>query len=469
MKWLLYGAILLLGLPGRLSYGQGGDYVAAPDLARTLREIDPAARLDWDGEVFRIQAGGQFFSLFLKGRAAQEMIVNGQAKALSEPLVFRDNEFFVPSGAVDIIGQTLEQAKAPQPTPTPDPTTTDPQAPTADVTLAVALPEATPVALAFPTPLPPRATPVPTPLLLRQTPAAGDRSRTADGPRNLAAVAPAPIRSDSLPTLLADRTALRQLPRQGPTRRELQTRARQETLRKILLDADDSALLGTPPPPRGPQTAEATLAVARMVREILQPQGMEVILVRQGNERISAAERVRLVQETEADLYLILSISEAESAEISGVRALFPSHTVDPVLGRTIDRSLDELVAADQVYRPFEERSRAMASAFLQVMRNLGNQATATGGGSAPAPLFVPRRAPMPSVNLVLGYATNPGDSTRLASPEGRRQAADALAETLLQFSNRTRTSPPAQASTMQSVPDSESIASHNVLAGHRP
>jgi N-acetylmuramoyl-L-alanine amidase len=242
--------------------------------------------------------------------------------------------------------------------------------------------------------------------------------------------------------LIADRNQLREISARGPSLRVLSNKAKIADIQHVLLDADDAGLIGNPPPQRGQHMANATLEIARHVRNRLLAKGIKVTMTRENAERVPMAVRVSKARDTPADLLLTLSISEVESPEVSGLRAFYPSDVVDSVFSRTIDRSADEPLPASQVYRPFQARSQALASAMLQSVRPTLSQNATMGGGSAPAPLYLARRAPMPAINLVLGYMTNPADSARLSTPALQQELGYAIADALLELSGQGASGP---------------------------
>jgi N-acetylmuramoyl-L-alanine amidase len=419
-----------------------GEYVSAPDLARTLRTIDPNARLDWDGEVFRIQAGGQFFSLYLKGPSSREIIINGETKQLPTSLLYRESEreFFIPSLAVELIGQALEKTRStPIPAPTLTPSTLDQRTTPTSGPDPAGLPIPTPVVLAFPTPPPIRATPaLPVPTL-NQTAATEGLAPTpitivSDANRNRGATLPAAIRSNSIPTLLADRNQLRQLEQPRLSSRELINRVQLDGIRHVILDPDDAGLVGSPAPTKGQQMADATLEITRHIRNRLLSRDIKVTLLRETSERVSPSSRIQKLMVTPADLLLTLSVSETESPEVSGLRAFYPSDVVDATMAAPLDRSPEETVPGHQVYRLFQARSQTIAGALLQAVRPTTPQLASSGGGSAPAPLYLARRAPMPAVNLVLGYVSNPGDFARLSTPALQQEMGYAVADAIVEL-----------------------------------
>jgi N-acetylmuramoyl-L-alanine amidase len=180
--------------------------------------------------------------------------------------------------------------------------------------------------------------------------------------------------------------------------------------------------------------ADATLEITRHIRNRLLSRDIKVTLLRETSERVSPSSRIQKLMVTPADLLLTLSVSETESPEVSGLRAFYPSDVVDATMAAPLDRSPEETVPGHQVYRLFQARSQTIAGALLQAVRPTTPQLASSGGGSAPAPLYLARRAPMPAVNLVLGYVSNPGDFARLSTPALQQEMGYAVADAIVEL-----------------------------------
>ncbi len=405
------------------------EMISAGDLARQLKKIDPAATVTWDGESrMRITVKGVKVTLFSTGN---DMVMDSVPEKVQRPLKIYQGELFVPQDAVERIGRRLEQAgptptpaatPAPTPTPTPAPTPTATPAPTPAAT-ATPPPGPTPEpAPAEPTPIPApeaTATPSPTPRAPRATP------RPTEPPRQVVAVEG----RDDFGTAVRDRTEMGRY-RIAPRKlSELQSLAKERTLRKVVLDPDDGDFFL--PGNKGREVSALTLDLARRVKAQLELKGVEVELTRTDATRVPLGRKLEIATNTDAQALVSIRVSTSEFPETGGFRILYMNDSVDADARRALGGDGSENVPFEMQYRPFQERNRMLAGALATGLRKVVARDPV---GMNPAPLRVHRQAPMASALVVAGYVTNAADARRLRDDAQLDLLAAAITEGIVQF-----------------------------------
>ncbi len=434
----------------------GQEFVAVPDLADQLRKFDPGAVVEWDGRRLRITAKGQRFTLFL---TSSDVVVNGVPQRISSPLRVYRGELFVPQDAVDLLAETLAKVTAtptsmPSPTvapPTPSPTAT----PATPTPVTVATPTPTPLQSAPPspipttTPTPPPPTPSPTP----QEPMATARPATPR-PSIAIEIRPSP-RPTALPTkivalqpsgniferLVHEREFINQCGLKPFPKGELERRAQRANVTTILLDPDEGVAANAGSEQR--RQSHLTLELAMKLRAILEARGYKVELTREDPHYVSLAQKLERIRSSSADLLLSLRAGWNSSATVSGGRVFYPSPATDYSLGKALSANNVEY-PIEQTYRPFAEKSKTFASVCAGALKN---ELPAENAGPLPAPLFLARRAPMPSITVLLGYLSNSGDRNRLLDESHQNQLVERLAEAIDQYKAAATRKSPATAS----------------------
>ncbi|AXA36887.1 MAG: N-acetylmuramoyl-L-alanine amidase [Candidatus Hydrogenedentota bacterium] len=441
-------------------------FVAVPDLADRLKKLDPNAVIEWDGRRLRIQVQRQRFTLFL---VTSDMVVNGTPERVSSPLRVYRGEIYVPQDAVDRIADVLASAPAPQtgetttpvvatPTPAPTPVATPTPTPTPTpqpTPMPTPTPSPTPMLTPSPTPSPkPSPTPSPTvtvqptaeptappvratataEVLRSPTPRSTTQIEVLPTPRGARRTAtPAPTVTETRTDVFA--RALRERAEAGALRikrfreAELTQLAGTLQIQRVVIDPDD----GDEAEPSGEarRASMLTLELAQRLKARLQAAGLEVILTREDLRRVPPPKKVELVTNSGAQLLVSLRVGNSATAEAQGVCVMYPSDTVDYAVGRPTEKGPDDTLPLDQVYRPFQERSRTLASLCLTALRGAVPPEHAS---MLAAPLYLHRRAPMPAVLVVVGYLSNPSDRARLLDPQRQDEFVEMLATPILEF-----------------------------------
>lgn len=479
-----------------------GDFVFAGDLAKQLRKIDPAAKVEWDGHTLRVEASGQKFSVFPTGR---EMVVNGAVEKSGQTLKVRAGEIYVPQSVVDRIGQELERKRvaggttstlAASPTPAgavavataPPVATVLPEVPEAPAAatptprllaaasatpaLAPAAPEVTPsqAAAATPqatevvvTPIPtappapittatpfpvtatprPTATPVPTvtptPVVQMVTPGTSKSHKTPKSSRATPTPKPPSISAgdaiDPVRIALKDKADLANY--KIPTRRkaELESLAANGQVHRVVIHADDSDFDSVSSV--GKQGAQICLEIAQRLKTQLQSKGIDSVLTRASAERVPLGKKLETINNSGAQVLIIISVGQnPDFSEMSGYRILYVTDSVDYSAVKAGNVEGSDLVPMDLYYRSFQSQNKVLGSALLNTMNKALDRDPV---GINPAPLYLAKRAPMASAEVVVGYLTNPADARRLSDTQSQDRVAAAIVEGITDYASHLR------------------------------
>ncbi len=429
-----------------------GEFVAVPDLAAQLKKIDPNAVVEWDGRRLRITAKNQKFSLFL---STSDVVVNGTPQKVSSPLRVYRGELYVPQDAVDLLAGELAKTAAeptpaltptpvPTPTPTPTPAATQTPAPTPSPT-----PTPTPQPTLSPSPVvSPTVTP-PSPQQVLASPTPRSTSSVTVEVKPPTRATPTPPRVSPKPSgdvfarLLHEREQISQLALAPIPRAELEKRARDLRIGKIILDPDEGITADASSEVR--RQSHLTLQLAMKIKTRLTLAGYKVELTREDPQYVTLAQKLERIRASQGDLLVSLRAGANSSASVSGARVLYPSPTTEYAVGKAELASSSDTVPIEQTYLPFAEKSKQLAALCLTALKMVSTSEAPT---MLPAPVFLGRRAPMPSVHLIVGYLTNPSDRTRLLDEAEQDRLAEALSQAIVQFATGAKSNREEQPAT---------------------
>lgn len=412
------------------------EFVAVPDLASQLKKIDPNASVEWDGRRLRIAVKGQKFTLFLTNA---DVVVNGTPQRVSSPLRVYRGELYVPQDAVDLLASELAKTETrgtPAPSPSPSPTPTPTPTPTSTPTV-------TPLLTKTPTPSPspaPEQTITPTPTSSPVASPVPPPSATPPSPtlsieiRPPSRATPPSVRvsrshvGDTFAHLVREREEVAQSAVKPMPRAELEKLARNMKVTKIVLDPDEGVTADASSEAR--RQSHLTLQLAMKIKTRLANQGYQIELTREDPQYVSLARKLEQIRQSAGHVLISIRAGTNPSASVSGVRVLYPSPATDYTVGKP-ELASGDLVAVEQTYMPFAEKSKTLAGLCLAALKNeFPHEAIAM----VPIPLYLGRRAPMPAVEIVVGNLSNPADRKRLLDEAQQDRLADLLAQAIAQW-----------------------------------
>ncbi|MCS7067362.1 MAG: N-acetylmuramoyl-L-alanine amidase [Meiothermus sp.] len=198
---------------------------------------------------------------------------------------------------------------------------------------------------------------------------------------------------------------------------------------------------------------EVTLDLALRLRQLLEKEGIEVILTRSTDTHLSPDKATDLglraeMAHSKRNLFISIHVNSAPSPA-QGIETYYFGHTIDPSLlaqvirengggelGRRLTReaqSVGERLVSDLIAQSNLKFSRQLAHLVQGAML----QATgAVDRGVRQAPFYVIRNARIPAILVEVGFANHPEEGRRLQTSEYRQALAEALARGILRFLN---------------------------------
>jgi N-acetylmuramoyl-L-alanine amidase len=208
--------------------------------------------------------------------------------------------------------------------------------------------------------------------------------------------------------------------------------------------------------PTGVYEKDLTLDIARRLARLLDHEGFEVELTREGDSRVSLRDRARAANEHRADLFVSIHVNWLEDGRANrGIETYFLGPSDDPFiteLASAENRESGYSIAdvrrlLDSIYADLrQEQSRALAAEvqhrLLRSMREIEPEVADRGVKSAPFLVLVATE--MPAI-LAEVASLSSDDEARLLAEEGyRERIAVALFEGIRSYSARVAAPAPA-------------------------
>jgi len=150
------------------------------------------------------------------------------------------------------------------------------------------------------------------------------------------------------------------------------------------------------------------LDVSQKLAQILEQNGLQVVMTRQDERTIDLAPRTQLANRISADLFVSVHANAVGGGrtEVNGVETYY--------------------------YQSGNLLAQYIQNSILQTMR-MNNR------GVKQARFYVLRNTQMPAVLVEVGFVTGSDDSQILANPDNRTRIAEAIAQGILQYIQRTQ------------------------------
>jgi N-acetylmuramoyl-L-alanine amidase len=209
-------------------------------------------------------------------------------------------------------------------------------------------------------------------------------------------------------------------------------------VRRIVLDAGHG---GSDPGATAPEVAEKeiTLDIGRRLRTLLEREGFEVVVTRDGDHTIALRDRAHLANDSKSDIFVSIHVNAlAKHVESHGIETYY--------LGATSDPSLTALAAAENTVSGYSlaDMRKLLDGIYADARRDESHElATAIqknlftslrkadpgleNWGVKRAPFIVLVATDMPAILAEVGCISNEKDTAMLRRPEYRQKIADAL------------------------------------------
>jgi len=199
---------------------------------------------------------------------------------------------------------------------------------------------------------------------------------------------------------------------------------------------------------------EATLDVALRVRQILQGEGIQVVMTRSADTQLSTDKRTDLgmranMANSKRSLFVAIHVNSSPSDTAQGIETYYFGDTIDPglraqviqengggALGQQLTQeaqSVANQINSDLIGKVNLLYSRRLA-AFIQ--NSLVDSTGAINRGTHSAPFYVIRKARIPAILVEVGFTSNPSEGKKLETSNYRENIAQAIAAGILRFLN---------------------------------
>ena len=201
--------------------------------------------------------------------------------------------------------------------------------------------------------------------------------------------------------------------------------------------------------PRGTAEKRLVLDIARLVRDELKKEGLEVIMTRNSDVFIPLAQRANIANKKDADFFVSIHANASESRSLRGFEIYYLSEATDDLalaLERAensslrfqtakLDRSNNGLKTIVWDLKETENRRESIHIANF-VTDSVLQSSEVSDHRIRSAQFYVLKWTECPAVLVETGYLTNSEDEHRLNSPSYRRQLASGIVRGLLDYKN---------------------------------
>ena len=187
--------------------------------------------------------------------------------------------------------------------------------------------------------------------------------------------------------------------------------------------------------PRGTVEKRLVLDIARMVRDELKKEGLEVVMTRNSDVFIPLAQRAHIANKKDADFFVSIHANASESRSLRGFEIYYLSEATDDLalaLQRAENSSLKTIVwdlKETENRRESIHIAKFVTDSVLQFSEVSDHRIRS-------AQFYVLKWTECPAVLVETGYLTNSEDEHRLNNPSYRRQLASGIVRGLLDYKN---------------------------------
>jgi N-acetylmuramoyl-L-alanine amidase len=202
--------------------------------------------------------------------------------------------------------------------------------------------------------------------------------------------------------------------------------------------------------PGGLQEKDIALDLARRVKDLLQRQGVTVVLTRDDDRVLPLDDRTAIANQNRAELFLSIHLNASKRKSAVGAETYFLSTDATDAEARTLaalenkayrpadaaagpppgDRGL-ELILWDLAQNSYLAESSRLAEA---VQRELNAATGVRDRGVRQAPFRVLMGATMPAILVESGFISNPEEEARLKDDTYKDKIAQGIAQAIAAF-----------------------------------
>ncbi|MGD0074000.1 MAG: N-acetylmuramoyl-L-alanine amidase [Candidatus Binataceae bacterium] len=194
------------------------------------------------------------------------------------------------------------------------------------------------------------------------------------------------------------------------------------------------------------------LQIARRLAEALRGHGVSASLTRDGDYFVTLADRTRMANRADADLFVSIHLNWSPNPAVSGIESYYLNNTTDRATIRlarmeNLSGASDGAAAKSDlnyILSDLRQNYKASESATLAEMieaKSAADLRAAFGStvhalGAKRGPFYVLVGAHMPAVLIECGFLSNPAEAERLATAQYQAQLAQAIAAAVVRYLN---------------------------------
>ncbi len=181
---------------------------------------------------------------------------------------------------------------------------------------------------------------------------------------------------------------------------------------------------------RGVQEKDLTLDVAQRVERLLQTKGLDTIMTRSRDDRVSLAARAALANRARDCVFVSIHFDEGARASATGVQTFYAARQAQDSIIPSWLPFLQPAASAEP-----GTRSQSLAG-FVQ--EALVRQTEAVNRGTRAEQFYVVANVRHPAILVEGGFLSNDADLGKLTDPVYREQLAVAIADGILRYAAAT-------------------------------
>lgn len=190
--------------------------------------------------------------------------------------------------------------------------------------------------------------------------------------------------------------------------------------------------------------------IAQRLKSSLENMGFKVDMTRDSDEFISLQERTEIATRSKADLFVSIHANSSKSKKTKGLEIYYSrklehdpdveqrklnEHDLFKRLDISGERAVPEGIISDMMYANKLEESSTFADLVInKTSRNINT----VNRGSRTCGFFVVKNTLIPAVLFEVGYITNAAEAKLLKTEEYRQKIADAIAESIKEYSDES-------------------------------
>ncbi len=180
--------------------------------------------------------------------------------------------------------------------------------------------------------------------------------------------------------------------------------------------------------------SDLTWRIAQRCRSILATHPMlRVELTRREDEAATPDKRLAHANGAYGQALICLRLDASRFVDQKGYRLFVANRSVDPAANNK-NKSALPANAPERSYEPYQQMSLILARLLDSQMQQSGYARASAQESPVLAPVYMLKRAAMPSVCLTLGYATNGVDLEQIEQQDYIEHVARGLAQSILKF-----------------------------------